>query len=124
MNLKTDRTGAEEALCLWLNSTPGILLRLCHANRPYLGRSGLPHELMRTLPVLNVETLEEKQLQRASVLFSELKDKSLEGFAELASDPVRRELDRRLLADVLGYDSAPHARQAQASSVCPKEFQL
>ena len=104
VNLKTDRTGAEEALCLWLNSTPGILLRVCHANRPYLGRSRLPHELMRTLPVLNVETLEEKQLQRASVLFSELKDKSLEGFAELASDPVRRELDRRLLADVLGYD--------------------
>ena len=63
VNLKTDRTGAEEALCLWLNSTPGILLRVCHANRPYLGRSRLPHELMRTLPVLNVETLEEKQLQ-------------------------------------------------------------
>ena len=103
-NLKTDRAGAEEALCLWLNSTPGILLRVCHANRPYLGRSRLPHELMRILPVLNVETLEEKQLQRASVLFSELKDKSLEGFAQLASDPVRRELDRRLLADVLGYD--------------------
>jgi len=103
-NLKTNRAGAEEALCLWLNSTPGILLRVCHANRPYLGRSRLPHELMRTLPVLNVETLEEEQLQRASILFTELKDKRLEGFAQLASDPVRRELDRRLFADVLGHN--------------------
>ena len=103
-NLKTDRAGAEEALCLWLNSTPGLLLRVCYANRPYLGRSGLPHELMRTLPVLNVETLSEEQLQGASALFAELKDRSLQGLAELASDPVRRELDRRLLSDVLGHD--------------------
>ena len=103
-NLKEARAGTEEALCLWLNSTPGLLMRLCHANRPYLGRSALPHELMRTLPVLNVETLSEKQLQAASALFAELKNRSLQGFADLASDPVRRELDRRLLRDVLGHD--------------------
>ena len=87
-NMKKDRVGAEEALCLWLNSTPGLLLRLCNANRPYLGRSALPHELMRTLPVLNIETLSNKQLRRACAIFSKLKDKSLKGFGELASDPV------------------------------------
>ena len=103
-NMKKDRVGAEEALCLWLNSTPGLLLRLCNANRPYLGRSALPHELMRTLPVLNIETLSNKQLRRACAIFSKLKDKSLKGFGELASDPVRRELDRRLFAEVLGHN--------------------
>ena len=60
--------------------------------------------MMRTLPVLDVETLGDEQLQRATVLFTELNDQSLEGFAKLASDPVRRELDRRLFADVLGYN--------------------
>ena len=104
VNLKTTRPSAQEALCLWLNSTPGLLLRLCHASRPYLGRSALPHELMRTLPVLNVNTLSDKQLTSAGALFSELQHKELKGFAELATDPTRRELDRRLLADVLGHN--------------------
>ena len=39
--------GKEEALCLWLNSTPGLLLRILCANRPYLGRSAVPHEVAR-----------------------------------------------------------------------------
>lgn len=104
VTLNTRRAGAHHALCLWLNSTPGLLLRLCHANRPYLGRSRMPHELMRTLPVLNVNALSDKQLTSAAALFSELKYKELKGFAELATDPTRRELDRRLLAEVLGHN--------------------
>ena len=112
-NMKKDRVGAEEALCLWLNSTPGLLLRLCNANRPYLGRSALPHELMRTLPVLNIETLSNKQLRRACAIFSKLKDKSLKGFGELASDPVRRELDRRLFAEVLGHNETEPPRVSE-----------
>ena len=104
VTLNKRRACAHQALCLWLNSTPGLLLRLCHANRPYLGRSRMPHELMRTLPVLNVNTLSDKQLTSAGALFSELKHKELKGFAELATDPTRRELDQRLLADVLGHN--------------------
>ena len=50
--LREPSVGKEEALCLWLNSTPGLLLRIVHGNRPFLGRSELPHELARTLPVL------------------------------------------------------------------------
>ena len=105
VNLKSDRSGSEEAMCLWLNSTPGPT----PANLPRkiartLGRSGLPHELMRSLPLLNVDALSEEQLQRARVLFEELKNKTLHGFSRLATDPVRRELDRRLLAEVLGHD--------------------
>lgn len=95
--------GKEEALCLWLNGTLGLMLRIVHANRPYLGRSRMPHELAQTLPVLDVDRLSESQLAAAGQVFGELRRKPLQGFAKLCSDPVRRELDHRFFKDVLGY---------------------
>ena len=107
--------GKEEALCLWLNSTPGLLLRILHSNRPYLGRSRLPHELAEGLPVLDVNSLTKAQTAAAQEIFNDLKSKQLQGFAHLFADPVRREIDHRLCRDVLGQD-APAAidRLAQA----------
>ena len=97
--------GKEEALCLWLNSTLGLLLRIVHANRPYLGRSRLPHEVARSLPVIDVDALSEVQREASRALFRDLRSKKLRGFAHLYADPVRRELDRRLFTDVLGHGS-------------------
>lgn len=96
--------GKEEALCLWLNSTPGLALRIVHGNRPYLGRSVVHHKLLRTLRTLDVNELSEEQLDAASRLFDDLKHEELTGFAHIATDPVRRELDHRLFAEVLGHD--------------------
>ena len=98
---KPDR-GKEAALCLWLNSSLGLLLRIVHADRPYLGRSRLPHSTARSLPVLDIDALSKAQLEAAHGLFDEMKQKPLLGFAHLAMDPVRRELDHRLLEEVLG----------------------
>ena len=97
--------GSDEALCLWLNTSLGLLLRIVHANRPYLGRTAIPHELARTLPVLDVGALSEAQRTAACKLFEDLKHKSLQGFAQLASDPVRRELESRFFGEVLGYSA-------------------
>ena len=97
--------GSDEALCMWLNTSLGLLLRIVHANRPYLGRSAVPHELARTLPVLDVAALSEAQRAAACELFDEMKHQPLQGFAHLASDPVRRELEHRFFADVLGYSA-------------------
>ena len=44
--LRSPASGKNEALCLWLNSTFGLLLRIMHGNRPYLGRSAVPHPSM------------------------------------------------------------------------------
>ena len=98
--------GKEEALCLWLNSTPGVLLRIVHGNRPYLGRSAPPHELARTLPVLDVDQLSVKQLAAAASLYEDLKGKRLEGFSGIESDPIRSELNARLCREVLGIEPA------------------
>ena len=98
--------GKDEALCLWLNSTPGVLLRILHSNRPYLGRSRLTHELARTLPVLDVDKLSSEQLAAAVAIYEDLKGKELQGFSGIESDPVRRELNARLCREVLGVESA------------------
>ena len=71
------RLGEEEALCLWLNSTPGLLLRIASANRPYLGRSGVPHERARKLPVLDVKSLSRAKLRKAVAIFEDLKGETL-----------------------------------------------
>ena len=96
--------GKEEALCLWLNSTPGLLLRILCANRPYLGRSAVPHEVARILPALDIDALSKDQLEAAVQVFKSLGRQRLRGFAHLAKDRVRRSIDHRLFEDVLGYD--------------------
>lgn len=101
LTLQDYRQGAEKTLCLWLNSTLGLLLRIVQANRPYLGRSRLPHELAYELSVLDVKTLTAEQLREGESIFEDLAGKTLQGFAQLAVDPVRRELDCRL-AQLLG----------------------
>lgn len=96
--------GKDEALCLWLNSTFGLLLRIMHGNRPYLGRSAVPHELARTMPVLDVERLSPNQLATAAAVYADLKHRELQGFTALADDPVRREINECLCQEVLDID--------------------
>ena len=98
--------GKEEALCLWLNSTPGLLMRIVHGNRPYLGRSALPHEIARTLPVLDVNQLSPERLTAAITVYEDLKGTPLQGFSSIESDAVRCELNTRLCREVLGIESA------------------
>lgn len=101
---RNPRPGKNAALCLWLNSTFGLLLRIMHGNRPCLGRSRVPHELARTMPVLDVDRLQDGQLKAAAFLYADLKHRKLQGFTALAKDPVRRELNDRLCREVLGVD--------------------
>ena len=102
--LHDDAPGKQEALCLWLNSTLGLLLRIVHGNRPYLGRSRVPHELVRTMPALDVNRLSAEQLVAASEIYEDLKDKTLQGFTHIQDDPVRKELNIRLCKEVLDID--------------------
>lgn len=75
-----------------------------HSNRPYLGRSRVPHELARTMPVLDVDRLSSDQLSAATGVYADLKHRELLGFSALADDPVRREINERLCREVLGID--------------------
>ena len=98
---KNPRPGVEEVLCLWLNGTVGMLLRLAGANRPYLGRSALPTEVAQQMLVLDVDSLTDDQLASARRIHRELSGVELQGFAHIWDDPQRRQLDRRLWGEVL-----------------------
>ena len=106
LSMRNPAPGKEEAMCLWLNSTPGLLLRLIHGNRPYLGRSALTHELARTLPVLDVGKLSAQQLAAAVSIYEELKAKPLQGFSAIDRDQVRYELNARFCSEILGIETA------------------
>jgi len=92
----------EKALALWLNSTPGILLRIVHGNRPYLGRVSLPLEVLRELPVLDVRKLSAARRKAAGRLWDDVAKRELRPYAQAGEDPLRQEIDRRLLREVLG----------------------
>lgn len=98
---KNPRPGLEESLCLWLNGTVGMLLRLAVANRPHLGRSVLPSDVARQMLVLDVDALTDDQLASARSIYRELSNLELQGFAHIGDDPQRRLLDRRLWEEVL-----------------------
>ena len=108
---KSPRPGVEEVLCLWFNGTVGMLLRLVSANRPYLGRSGLPTEVAQQMLVLDVDSLTVDQLATAQKIYRELRSVELQGFAHIRDDPQRRQLDRRLWEDVLGMHITPEVDQ-------------
>ena len=75
-------------------------------NRPYLGRSALPHEIARTLPVLDVNQLSPERLAAAITVYEDLKGTPLQGFSSIESDAVRCQLNTRLCRKVLGIESA------------------
>ena len=108
---KSPRPGVEEVLCLWFNGTVGMLLRLVSANRPYLGRSGLPTEVAQQMLVLDVDSLTVDQLATAQKIYRELRSVELQGFAHIRDDPQRRQLDRRLWEEALGMHITPEVDQ-------------
>ena len=108
---KNPRPGVEEVLCLWLNGTVGMLLRVVGANRPYLGRSAIPTEVAQQMLVLDVDSLTVDQLASAKEVYRELSSVELQGFAQIWNDPQRRELDRRLWSEVLRSEMASEIDQ-------------
>ena len=115
---RNPRPGVEEVLCLWLNGTVGMLLRVTGANRPYLGRSRMPSEVAQQMLVLDVDSLTDDQLASARKIHRELSGVELQGFANIWDDPQRRQLDRRLWGEVLRSEMVSEVDQLA------KAFQL
>ena len=86
----------EKALTLWFNSTLGLLLRVLHGNRPYLGRVSLPIEVLRELPVLDVRRLTPANLSSIDRLWEEIAPRSLLPFANAEADDTRKIIDERI----------------------------
>ena len=87
---------------LWCNSTLGIFCHWMHSGKQNSGRGKLWVRTLRTLPTLDVRELSDEALANAESIFERLKYKRMLPVNECAHDPVREELDRSLLTEVLG----------------------
>ncbi len=94
----------EKVFALWGNSTLGLLCYWWHSTKQQSGRGSITITALEDLPTLNARKLNQTQLDTAAQVFDEIKHQRMRPFNEAVDDQVRRELDYRLLIDVLGFD--------------------
>ncbi len=101
-NLQFDSRELEIVHTLWGNSTLGLLLYWWHSSRQQAGRGRMPVTAIRTMPTLDVTSLSDAQLQVAESIFDDMRDREFLPANEAYRDESRKELDRRVLVDLLG----------------------
>ena len=94
----------EKALCVWLNSTLGMMSYWMESNRNQDGRGGITVAAIPDIPVLDVAKLRPAKLAAAVSIFDDLAGRAMLPANEAWRDTVRQELDRRLLREVLELD--------------------
>ena len=87
---------------LWGNSTLGLLLHWAHSSKQQPGRGRGSRTALLQMPTLDVRCLSDEALANAECIFHTLKHQRMLPFNEINHDPVRHELDRLLLTEVLG----------------------
>ena len=93
------------AWTLWGNSTLGLLLHWAHSSKQQPGRGMNGRKNLLQMPTLDVRCLSDEALTNAERIFHNLKHKRMLPFNEVDHDPVRHELDRLLLTEVLNITS-------------------
>ena len=101
-NVQLDSPAHEKAFVLWGNTTLGLISYWYNSSRQQVKRGMVTVTDIGQLPWLDVSTLSPTQLNAAVVLFDELKTKRFEPVGKACDDETRKELDRRLLVEVLG----------------------
>lgn len=91
------------ALLLWLNTTPGILVRWLWSNKQQIGRGIITLETLISLPVLDTRTLSEGQLLRCGTVLEVMRQEHFQPIHLLHQDPARARLDETFLRDILGW---------------------
>ena len=86
---------------LWGNSTLGLLLHWAHSSKQQPGRGRGSRTALLQMPTLDVRCLSDEALANAERIFHTLKHQRMLPFNEADHDPVRHELDRLLLSEVL-----------------------
>ena len=92
----------EYAWTLWCNSTFGLLCHWMHSGTQQQGRGKLSRAAFDAMPTLDVRKLSDDALANADRIFNQLKHKKMLPFNQMDEDPVRHELDKLLLSEVLG----------------------
>ena len=101
-NIQFEKREFEIAHSLWGNSTLGLLLYWWHSSRQQAGRGRITVTSIRTMPTLDVTRLSDAQLKVAEEIFEDFRGREFLPANEAWRDESRKELDRRVLVDLLG----------------------
>ena len=93
---------------VWGNSTLGLLSYWWHANRQQSSKAGMTIRSAETLPVLDFRNLSDIQLHTAHAIFDEFRELDLKPAYLADIDANRALLDRRVVRDLLGFDTATY----------------
>ena len=85
--------GIAKALCLYLNSTPGLLILLGERDNRVPAYPSFSLDTLRSLPIPNFTDLGDSELELLSSCFDRLQNKTLQPFPQMPDDPVRQQID-------------------------------
>ena len=105
-NVKFDERAHEVVYTLWGNTTLGLLCYWWHSGRQQAGRGSIPVTAMRSMPTLDVTRLTRAQLDTAESIFEDMREAQFLPANEAYRDNTRKELDHRVLIDVLGLPTS------------------
>ena len=91
----------EKALCVWLNSTLGLVGRWWVSVRQQKGRANLTITTIGRIPALNLRAATPAMIGAAAEVFDKFKDREFLPANEAHQDPARRDLDEALAKRVL-----------------------
>ena len=96
--------GIAKALCLYLNSTPGLLALLGARDNRVLSYPSFSLGTLRSLPVPDFGALDADKRDLLSNWFNWLGYETLQPFPLMHEDPVRRQIDDKVI-EALGLDA-------------------
>ena len=103
-SLKMASLEYERATCAWFNSTIGLMCYWIDSNRTQVARGRTTLTAIPNIATLDVRALTPEALAAAVAIFDDLCRERMLPANEAYRDPVRHELDRRILTEVLGLD--------------------
>ena len=91
----------EKAMCVYLNSTVGVLAQIWASSPKVFGRPDMKMAGLRDIPVPDFTADQTAWLER---VFEKFSDRELGRFRDAGDDPVRKDLDVAV-CEVLGWDT-------------------
>ena len=92
-----------KALCLYMNSTPGLLTLLGGRDNKIPAYPAFSLDTLRSLPVPDFRAVDSERMTLLGRAFDQLQDKTLQPFPQMDVDPARQQIDD-VVAQILGLD--------------------
>ena len=102
-NVSFDDKRFDYAFTVWCNCTLGLLMYWWRSSRQQSSKASMTRLSAPFLPILDLRTLTDDQLDKAEDIFDEFRDKELKPAYIADADPNRALLDKRVVCDLLGF---------------------